>query len=201
MECIRPVSPIAFGKPEAKFGGVVTSGNATRCNPSGSRSGPEHPRCFQPLIKIGHLHTPAAATEFGIKGMGEGGAVAPPAAIANAVRDALSSINAEANETPITPTGLFPRSTERGRPDRSLGGVEQRETRPSGRRLSVRPAQPNRALVRALEECDFKQNKTEPAAGAQHTGIAAGAGGSRGGAFSRCLTVMTWRCGLCSTVW
>jgi aerobic carbon-monoxide dehydrogenase large subunit len=35
--------------------------------------------------------------------MGEGGAVAPPAAIANAVRDALASIGAEVNETPLTP--------------------------------------------------------------------------------------------------
>jgi len=31
-----------------------------------------------PAIKIGHLHTPAAATEYGMKGMGEGGAIAPP---------------------------------------------------------------------------------------------------------------------------
>ena len=37
-----------------------------------------------------------------MKGMGEGGAVAPPAAIANAVRDALAAIGAEVNETPIT---------------------------------------------------------------------------------------------------
>jgi aerobic carbon-monoxide dehydrogenase large subunit len=60
-----------------------------------------------PAIKIGHLHTPATTTEYGMKGMGEGGAVAPPAAIANAVRDALSGIGAprgaEINETPITP--------------------------------------------------------------------------------------------------
>jgi carbon-monoxide dehydrogenase large subunit len=60
-----------------------------------------------PAIKIGHLHTPATATEYGMKGMGEGGAVAPPAAIANAVRDALAGIGdsggAELNETPITP--------------------------------------------------------------------------------------------------
>ena len=60
-----------------------------------------------PTIKIGHLHTPATATEYGMKGMGEGGAVAPPAAIANAVRDALAKIGArsgaEVNETPITP--------------------------------------------------------------------------------------------------
>ncbi len=56
-----------------------------------------------PAIKIGHLHTPATATEYGMKGMGEGGAVAPPAAIANAVRDALAPLGAELNETPITP--------------------------------------------------------------------------------------------------
>jgi len=56
-----------------------------------------------PAIKIGHLHTPTPHTEYGMKGMGEGGAVAPPAAIANAVRDALSAIGAEVNETPISP--------------------------------------------------------------------------------------------------
>ena len=56
-----------------------------------------------PAIRIGHLHTAATATEYGMKGMGEGGAVAPPAAIANAVRDALAAVGgAEMNETPIT---------------------------------------------------------------------------------------------------
>jgi carbon-monoxide dehydrogenase large subunit len=61
------------------------------------------PGAFElPPIRIGHLHNPATATEYGMKGMGEGGAVAPPAAIANAVRDALASIGAEANETPLT---------------------------------------------------------------------------------------------------
>jgi len=39
--------------------------------------------------------------------MGEGGPVAPPAAIANAVRDALLAIGAEVNETPITPRRLL----------------------------------------------------------------------------------------------
>jgi len=61
------------------------------------------PGAFElPAIKIGHLHHPATATEYGMKGMGEGGAVAPPAAIANAVRDALAAMGAEVNETPIT---------------------------------------------------------------------------------------------------
>ena len=49
------------------------------------------------------LHTPTPHTEYGVKGMGEGGAIAPPAAIANAVRDALAPLGAEVNETPLTP--------------------------------------------------------------------------------------------------
>jgi carbon-monoxide dehydrogenase large subunit len=62
------------------------------------------PGAFElPDIRIAHLHTPAVATEYGVKGMGEGGAVAPPAAIANAVRDALSASGTEVNETPLTP--------------------------------------------------------------------------------------------------
>ena len=66
------------------------------------------PAAFElPPIKIGHLHNPATATEYGMKGMGEGGAVAPPAAIANAIRDALASIGAEVNETPLTPERVF----------------------------------------------------------------------------------------------
>jgi len=60
-----------------------------------------------PTIKIGHMHTPASATEYGMKGMGEGGAVAPPAAIANAVRDALAALGAEVNETPLTPARVL----------------------------------------------------------------------------------------------
>jgi carbon-monoxide dehydrogenase large subunit len=38
-----------------------------------------------------------------MKGMGEGGAISPPAVIANAIRDALLKIGAEVNETPMTP--------------------------------------------------------------------------------------------------
>ena len=53
--------------------------------------------------------TPADGTEYGMKGMGEGGAIAPPAAIANAVRDALLSggIDAEIGETPMTPRRIY----------------------------------------------------------------------------------------------
>ena len=56
-----------------------------------------------PKIRIGHMVTPALATEYGVKGLGEGGAIAPPAVIANAVADAFRSIGASFNETPLTP--------------------------------------------------------------------------------------------------
>ncbi len=58
-----------------------------------------------PAIKIGHMVTQATSTKFGMKGMGEGGAIAPPAAIANALRDAFANAGAfEFNETPLSPT-------------------------------------------------------------------------------------------------
>ncbi|NQU72878.1 MAG: molybdopterin-dependent oxidoreductase, partial [Rhodospirillales bacterium] len=60
-----------------------------------------------PDIKIGHMVTPATVTKYGMKGMGEGGAIAPPAAIANALRDAFDAAGSgrinQFNETPLTP--------------------------------------------------------------------------------------------------
>jgi aerobic carbon-monoxide dehydrogenase large subunit len=56
-----------------------------------------------PVIRIEHLVTPALTTEYGVKGLGEGGAIAPPAAIANAVADAFADVRASFNETPLTP--------------------------------------------------------------------------------------------------
>ncbi len=56
-----------------------------------------------PTIRIEHMETPAPYTEFGQKGIGESGAIGPPAAIANAVNDALRSIDARVDELPISP--------------------------------------------------------------------------------------------------
>ncbi len=56
-----------------------------------------------PPIRIDHFETPSPHTEFGAKGMGEGGAIAPPAAIFNAVNDALKHLGIELLETPMTP--------------------------------------------------------------------------------------------------
>jgi carbon-monoxide dehydrogenase large subunit len=56
-----------------------------------------------PMLRIDHMETPSPYTEFGQKGIGEGGAIGPPAAIANAVNDALRSLGVEINQLPITP--------------------------------------------------------------------------------------------------
>ena len=56
-----------------------------------------------PALVIDHMETLAPYTEFGVKGIGEGGAIAPPAAIANAVNDALRPLGVELLVSPITP--------------------------------------------------------------------------------------------------
>ena len=56
-----------------------------------------------PDIKIVHMHSPSPLNPLGVKGVGEGGAVAPPAAVANAVCDAMTALDLEINATPIRP--------------------------------------------------------------------------------------------------
>ncbi len=56
-----------------------------------------------PSIRIHHMETPSPYTRFGVKGIGEGGAIAPPAAITNAINDALKHLGAELTMSPVTP--------------------------------------------------------------------------------------------------
>jgi carbon-monoxide dehydrogenase large subunit len=56
-----------------------------------------------PAIRIEHMETPAPYTEFGQKGIGESGAIGSPAAIANAVNDALRPLGVQVNQLPISP--------------------------------------------------------------------------------------------------
>lgn len=60
-----------------------------------------------PEPRIDHMETPSPLTFFGQKGIGEGGAIAPPAAIANAVNDALAPLGVELLEAPITPRRIL----------------------------------------------------------------------------------------------
>ncbi|OGK84949.1 MAG: hypothetical protein A2X52_16735 [Candidatus Rokubacteria bacterium GWC2_70_16] len=59
-----------------------------------------------PSFAIGHLETPSPLTPGGYKGMGEGGTIGAPAAIANAVADALAPLAAGVTALPILPEQL-----------------------------------------------------------------------------------------------
>jgi carbon-monoxide dehydrogenase large subunit len=58
-----------------------------------------------PLIEHGHVETPAT-TPGHYKGVGEGGAIGAPPAVANAVNDAISQVGATVFEHPLTPPRL-----------------------------------------------------------------------------------------------
>jgi len=60
-----------------------------------------------PEVLLGHMHTPTPHNPDGMKGCGEGGAIGPPAAIANAVSDALSPFGIVVTRTPVTPQRVF----------------------------------------------------------------------------------------------
>jgi carbon-monoxide dehydrogenase large subunit len=60
-----------------------------------------------PDIRVQHMETPSPYTKFGIKGLGEGGAVGPPAAIVSAVNDALRPLNVEIHDLPLTPERIL----------------------------------------------------------------------------------------------
>jgi carbon-monoxide dehydrogenase large subunit len=60
-----------------------------------------------PSMRIAHIETPSPYTEFGQKGIGEGGAIAPPAAIVNAINDALKDMGVEITESPVSPRRLL----------------------------------------------------------------------------------------------
>jgi carbon-monoxide dehydrogenase large subunit len=61
-----------------------------------------------PALRIIHMETLSPYTEFGVKGIGEGGAIAPPAAITNAINDALRVLGAaEVLQSPATPRRIL----------------------------------------------------------------------------------------------
>jgi carbon-monoxide dehydrogenase large subunit len=63
--------------------------------------------CEIPSMDVLHLESASPTTLGGFRGMGEGGTIGAPAAIANALADALSPLGIEINELPVTPERLF----------------------------------------------------------------------------------------------
>ena len=76
-----------------------------------------------PSIRLTHMETPSPYTRFGQKGIGEGGAIAPPAAIANAVNDALRPLGVELLVSPITPQRIIKAIAEQVR-SRSMARID-----------------------------------------------------------------------------
>ncbi len=60
-----------------------------------------------PEIVLVHQEIRSPLNPLGVKGLGEGGAISPPVAIANAVCDALSHLGIEINDTPVVPELLL----------------------------------------------------------------------------------------------
>jgi len=63
--------------------------------------------CEIPPMHVVHLESASPTTLGGFRGMGEGGTIGAPAAIANALADALSPLGIDINELPATPERLF----------------------------------------------------------------------------------------------
>jgi carbon-monoxide dehydrogenase large subunit len=60
-----------------------------------------------PDIEVNHVETPSSSNPGGFKGMGEGGAIGAPAAVANAIGDALAHLGVRITKTPLGPNEIF----------------------------------------------------------------------------------------------
>jgi carbon-monoxide dehydrogenase large subunit len=60
-----------------------------------------------PDIAVAHLVTPIAESELGAKGVGEAGTAGAPAAVMNAINDALSPFGARVGDQPFTPQRIL----------------------------------------------------------------------------------------------
>jgi aerobic carbon-monoxide dehydrogenase large subunit len=60
-----------------------------------------------PRMRVVHIESTSPTTLGGFRGMGEGGTIGAPAAVANAIADALAPLGVEVNELPLTPDRLF----------------------------------------------------------------------------------------------
>ena len=60
-----------------------------------------------PDMVLGHVETPTRSSELGAKGAGEAGTAGAPAAIMNAINDALAPFKARVTEQPFTPERIL----------------------------------------------------------------------------------------------
>jgi carbon-monoxide dehydrogenase large subunit len=60
-----------------------------------------------PDIKVGHVVSPTRDSELGAKGAGEAGTAGAPAAVMNAINDALAPLGAQVTAMPFTPERIL----------------------------------------------------------------------------------------------
>ena len=60
-----------------------------------------------PDLEVLHMETPSPFNRLGVKGAGESGTIATPAAVVAAIEDAVKPLGIEINETPLTPYRLW----------------------------------------------------------------------------------------------
>ena len=60
-----------------------------------------------PDMVVGHVETPTKESELGAKGAGEAGTAGAPAAVMNAINDALRPLGAQVTEMPFTPERIL----------------------------------------------------------------------------------------------
>ena len=115
-DCGRPINPVivegqlhggvAQGIGSALMEDLVYDGNGQLVTASFMDYG--LPRAADlPRLETALVNHPSMVNELGVKGVGESGAIAPGAAIANAVEDALSEFDVTILELPVTPGRIF----------------------------------------------------------------------------------------------
>ena len=121
-DCGRVINPLLADAQIA--GGVMQGLGGALCEEmvhdpdgqvlSGSFMDYAMPRADQaPPLVLDHIENPSTRNPLGVKGLGEGGAIAPPAAIANAVEDALKPLGVIVHRAPLSPArvrGLIARA-------------------------------------------------------------------------------------------
>jgi carbon-monoxide dehydrogenase large subunit len=60
-----------------------------------------------PDIEVAHVQTPTASSKLGAKGAGEAGTAGAPAAVMNAINDAIAPFDAHVLSQPITPQKIL----------------------------------------------------------------------------------------------
>jgi carbon-monoxide dehydrogenase large subunit len=60
-----------------------------------------------PRFRITHMETPSPYSAHGLKGVGEGGAIAPAGALVNAINDALTPLNVTVRQIPASPERIL----------------------------------------------------------------------------------------------